>query len=455
MKKSIFLTSLFFVLLISSVSALQITQRVIDEVIVPDFEKPAQVELTIRDADEGFYNIYTLTDVYISPTNSIRLNEGTNKIVIEIHPTQHLKQRGHYTFAYSVKKIDGDNFPDKITLKVADFADLVEISSDTIDISSNKITFYVQNKENTEMQNIKARFSSVLFNEEREFDLNPRQKTEITINADDEKLRSTRAGVYIIKADVETKEGIKTIEGKLYLGEKKGLLSEDDSNGIIINTRTITRVNSGNVPEVVEVEIKKNIFSGLFTTFNIEPTSKERRWLTVTYIWNEKVEPAEMLTIRAKTNYLIPILLAFFAAILIIGLKRFKETKVEVTKSVHRVSAKGGEFALKVRISIKARKNVENVSLIDKIPGVVKVYEKFGLVKPDKIDSANRRLQWNVGNLNAGEERVFNYMVYSKVGIVGTFSLPEALVVFEENSEIKEVESNRALFTHEPPKKEE
>ena len=48
-----------------------------------------------------------------------------------------------------------------------------------------------------------------------------------------------------------------------------------------------------------------------------------------------------------------------------------------------------------------------------------------------------------------GEERVFNYLIYSKVGIVGKFSLPEAIAVFEKNNEIHEVKSNKVFFMSE------
>jgi hypothetical protein len=68
------------------------------------------------------------------------------------------------------------------------------------------------------------------------------------------------------------------------------------------------------------------------------------------------------------------------------------------------------------------------------------------MVKPDKINAENRRIHWNIGDLNAGEERLFTYIVYSKVGIVGKFSLPGALAVFEKDGKIHEVESNKVFF---------
>jgi hypothetical protein len=68
------------------------------------------------------------------------------------------------------------------------------------------------------------------------------------------------------------------------------------------------------------------------------------------------------------------------------------------------------------------------------------------MVKPDKIDSANRRIHWNIGDLNSGEVRMFTYIIYSKVGVVGKFALPKALSVFEHNGRIHEVNSNKVFF---------
>ncbi|MBT7238024.1 hypothetical protein HN865_04160 [Candidatus Woesearchaeota archaeon] len=57
--------------------------------------------------------------------------------------------------------------------------------------------------------------------------------------------------------------------------------------------------------------------------------------------------------------------------------------------------------------------------------------------------------------MDLGEERVFSYIVYSKIGVVGKFSLPEALAVFEKEGEIHEVESNKVFFLSEQTSKDE
>ena len=192
------------------------------------------------------------------------------------------------------------------------------------------------------------------------------------------------------------------------------------------------------------------MISRLFTSFNIEPTFTARDGWTVRYLWIKgKLVPTESYTVKATTNYVLPFLIFIVLIMAIVGYRRFSETKLEVKKSVMPVKTKGGEFALKVTLSLKARQEVENVTLVDKIPSMVKIYKKFGTVKPDKIDPASRRVHWHIGDLEAGEERTFDYIIYSKVGIVGKFSLPRALAVFEKEGSIHEIDSNNVFFMNE------
>ena len=448
MKNLIFIL-LLSILLTSTASALIIEERVINDATITEFSQPAKFELTIREAEPGTYNLYTLTDVRLLPASSVYLNAGTNKLTIYVYATE-FTPRGSYTFTYFLKKIDGESFEDRLSIKVVDLKDAIDINSDSNDPDSGKIGFYIINLVQSELTDVKANFSSVFFdNFEYVFDLKPYEKKEFTIQIDKEKIKTIAAGSYILSAEFDTNKGKQRVDGKIYLGEKKVVKSESDSSGILIRTNTVSKINAGNVLETVNIKIKRNIFTRIFTSFNNEPNLVDREGFVITYSWTKQLGPAEILTIKAKTNYIFPLLIIVFCVLIILGIKRYLATAIEIKKSAHHVRTKGKEFALKVRIRIKAKKDLENVSLIDRIPAIVKVYEKFGLIKPTVIDARNRRLQWDIGDLMNGEERVFNYLIYSKVGIVGKFSLPEAIAVFEKNNEIHEVKSNKVFFMSE------
>ena len=99
-------------------------------------------------------------------------------------------------------------------------------------------------------------------------------------------------------------------------------------------------------------------------------------------------------------------------------------------------------------LHVKARKPVQQIQLIDRLPGMTQLYERFG-IKPDKIDHATRRLIWHIAHLNAGEERIYSYIIYSKVNIVGRFELPAAAASFHYAGKMEDIFSNRAFFVSE------
>lgn len=434
----------------SLVSALEISAEYDTNILVHDVDNSIELTLKITNASEGIYNLYTLADISIQPSETFTIKEELFEKKFTITAKDNLDVEGHYSFTYTLNHRNIEKFDEKMLVNLMNLEDVIEIGSDSIDPALGELSFYIQNKESVNLKNLSAKFSSILFETERTFNLGPNEKLKIFVDVDENKLKKTKAGVYIIKSIFQTEKGTKEIEGNLYLGEKKGITSTEDKSGILIKSETITKVNVGNILESVQVKLNRNIFSRLFTNFNIEPTFVERKGLVVEYTWiKERLNPAEAYTVKAKTNYVFPFLVVIVAILALLGFKRFSETKIEVKKSVSHVKTKNEEFALKITLSLKAKQEIENVSLIDKVPPIVKIYKKFGLIKPDKIDAESRRIHWNIGDLNAGEERVFTYIVYSKVGVVGKFSLPKALVVFEKEEKIYEVESNKVFFMNE------
>ena len=146
-----------------------------------------------------------------------------------------------------------------------------------------------------------------------------------------------------------------------------------------------------------------------------------------------------------KTNYTFPFILLLLIIASGFLAHRYSRTNVVAQKQVTHVRTKSGQFAVKVQIAIRARTDVKNIQVIDRLPGMMKLYDKFG-TKPSKLDATTRRMFWNIDHLRTGEERVVSYIIYSTVSVVGRLELPPALVVFEHNGALHEVPSNRAFF---------
>jgi hypothetical protein len=199
--------------------------------------------------------------------------------------------------------------------------------------------------------------------------------------------------------------------------------------------------------------IKKNIISRLFTSFDPDPDAVERIGSIVYYTWNKDLKPGETMQIRVKTNWLYPLLLIIFVVAIIILVKQSTATDVIIRKKVSYVKAKGGQFALKVTLFVNSKTYVERVNIVDRLPSLMKVYERFGGEKPTRVSEEARLIEWDFEKLEQGEIRTISYIIYSKnVGVMGKFALPSAVAIYQKEGEIKEASSNKAYFVTEQRK---
>ena len=100
-----------------------------------------------------------------------------------------------------------------------------------------------------------------------------------------------------------------------------------------------------------------------------------------------------------------------------------------------------------------AKKHVEKINIIDRLPHLVKIYEKFGGEQPKRINEKNKRIEWEFDELEEGETKILSYVIYSKIGIIGKFALPKATAIYEKDGKINESESNKAFFVAEQRRK--
>jgi hypothetical protein len=442
-KLSIIIATIF---LLSMAFALEVSEELNTRVIIKEFNTPIEMELTVTNASSGLYNVYTLSDIIITPADIFPHSGGTIQKTFYLSENNRLETEGFYIFTYTLNHREVEQIDKKVTLNLLSIADVLDISTETITLEDTEAKVIIKNLEDITINDLVVEFSSVLFTKVETFSIGPKGETTLTIPLDLEKIKKVKAGTYIIDSKITTPEGEVLAKGKLYLNEQREVRSEEDSAGIIVRSITVTKTNVGNAVEDVQVVIEKNIISRLFTTFNIEPTSMERDGTKIVFTWDDKLYPSDTIKIIAKTNNAFPLLIIIAIILAYFGITRLLRKRIEVRKSVSVVKTKGGDFALKVHINLKAKKDVENVSLVDKLPAMVKLYNKFGTVKPTKIDAHHRKIQWVIGNLEAGEERVFNYIIYSKVGVMGKFSLPKARVVFESDNNISETTSNSVFF---------
>jgi hypothetical protein len=448
--KSTILILAFLFLILPCVLAINIhvEKQSDNEVYIPGINKPVVFNLKITNyGTTDSFEFYNLVGFKMSPVGEVTIKEDETKDVqLEISPIGELKQRGGYSFSYYIKGKDSSEVKETLIFRIIDFEDLFELGSGEVDPTSNTMKIYIYNKESFNFNEVNAKFSSPFFKLDETFPLGPNQKKEFVVQLNKEDFKELMAGFYTLNAEITAEGKTANLEAAIKFVQQDLLVTTKTDDGIIINTEVITKKNEGNTVVDTETVIKKNIISRVFTSFNIEPTSVDRMGSTVYYSWKSSVQPGEVLTIESKTNWTWPLLCIIFIIIIVILAKRYSESDLVLTKRISFVKAKGGEFALKVSVFVKARRTVLNISLVDRLPQIVQLYEQFGKEVPSRIDQANKRLEWNFDRLEEGEMRVINYIVYSKIGVLGKFALPQATAIYERDGKVKEVASNKAFY---------
>ena len=445
----------FFLPVLSAIN-LNIEKTSENEIMILDMEEPAVFDLTIENAglsDE--FEFYTFFALLEAPKGLVTINHGeTKEVQVKLLPTYNLKT-GFSTFTLFIRAKDGTEIEQQLTMRIINLEDAFEVGSGDLDPDTNSLEVYIHNKMNFNFESLTAKFSSPFFEFEENFALGPNQRKNFYIDLDKEDFKKIVAGFYTLKVELTSKGKTAEVEGVIKFIEKDIVTTIKKEAGFIISRKIIEKSNDGNTIASSETVIKKNIISRLFTSFSPEPDIVEREGLKYYYSWVREIKPGEDLKIIVRTNWLIPFLIIFLIVAIVVLAKKFSKTNMVLKKKVTFVRAKGGEFALKVSLFVHAKKYIEKVQIIDRLPALVKIYEKFGGEIPSKVEEDKRRLEWNFEKLEAGEIRVISYIIYSKVGVLGKFALPSATAIFQRDGVIKNEESNRAFFMAEQRTKDE
>jgi len=459
MRKVIFLFCLAL-LILPAVYALNldVTTNSTDVVMIRDIDQPAMFNLQVRNMGSGDYvQFYNLLGFSMPPKGTVLIGQSeTKNIPLTIYPRSDLDYNGHYTFNYFIQGSAGDSLPESVTFKIIDLQDAFSVGASEINPKSNSVTIYIRNMVNFNFKDINAEFNSPFFRLNKQVSLAPYEQKQFEVTLNKEDFKSLLAGFYTLSTNVKIGEKTATVEGGISFSEENILNVSEKKYGFLIFTNIIQKINEGNVIADSQTVVNKNIISRLFTTSDPQPDIVEREGLRIVYTWENKIQPGSVLTIIVRTNWLLPLFIILFVAAIVFLVIQFTKTTLSLDKKVTFLRAKGGEFALKVTVVVTAKKFAERITVIDRLPYLAKIYEKFGAEKPTKVDEKNRRLEWQFDKLMPGESRVLNYVIYSKVGILGRFALPTARAVYQREGKVHEAESNQAfLVTEQGVKREE
>lgn len=452
---------LILIMLISFASAIDLSVKStpISNTIITDLNEPAIYDLTITNNEETeSFTIYSLIGIDIIPNTPTIINSKDTKVIrIQLYPQKSLSSKLEtLAFEYEIKNSKNQLEKHTLTVNIMNIEKAISMSPENIDPKSENINIQIKNLATYNFDDLKLKFSSPLFSDyQKDFPLNSMETKVISIPLDKDKLKVANSGHYLGNVEIETKGKKINHEILINFVELPNIETKETNTGTLINKHEIIKNNLGNTNERVRITIQKGFFSYLFTTTksNSPLTDSKFSGLSRIYSWEKQLNPNENLSVSATTNWFFPMIILVLLILAVFTIKKYVERDFIFRKNVSFVRTKGGEFALRITLKLRAKKFVKKVNITDRLPHLVNLYEKFGAVAPDKIDTHNKRLEWNLESMNRGEEKVFSYIIYShKVGIIGKFELPAARVVYEQNQKIKHLTSNKAFFINEPVK---
>lgn len=457
MQKGVVLLLVLLIIPLGLAAPVEITAVDHGSVVIKELNNPAKFTLNLRNfgATDAF-EIYSLVGVNMYPKGNFLLESGkTTQVDIEAVPSQDIRDAysGYFIFDYEIQSPKNGITKDTLRIKIVNLGDVLSITSPGVKPGDQNAMIIIKNLENTYLEDVPLKFESDFFEGSAVINLGPFEETNVTVPITSTKLAKAEAGTYPLITTASFGDKRIKLAGDLKYLEKGSLAVSESTDGALVRTTTYQKVNEGNIPIVAEIVDTKSLISRLFTTHNPRPQTSENSGFVVRYVWRQELAPGNALVVTSKTNYTVPFVLLLIIIAVLFVVKFVGLRPVMVRKQVSAVKTKGGELALRVRVSVKARSHVDNLQVIERVPTVMKLYDKFG-IKPDKFDHATRRIIWNLPQLNAGEERVYSYILYSSVKLVGKVQLPSTTVIFEKGGATHEVVSNTAFLASEFSNKE-
>ena len=199
----------------------------------------------------------------------------------------------------------------------------------------------------------------------------------------------------------------------------------------------VSITNPGNVLNTQEARIPLSVIDALLTSSKDGSVKSYdgQRYLT----WQLELAPGAMVVKNYVTNRRV-LLYLLIAIVLFLVFYWSVRSPIKITKKATVTKGEEGMVS-QVKITLEVQnlssKPIRSVEISDLVPAIANVQRslELGTLKPHHIKHLHKgsKLIWKVAELDAREHRLITYKVKAKLNILGTFSLPRAIVAFPQN----------------------
>lgn len=252
-------------------------------------------------------------------------------------------------------------------------------------------------------------------------------------------------GAMTLTARTETLDGVRQDRRRatIRVAEVENVqVSGSEDPGVLAPRHTLTAVNQGNVRALdTTVEADVPSYMGLFVAFSRAPNGSVTEQGITTYTWNlGDLDPGEERTVSYTINYWVPLLIALI--LLVAGFVAFRAWRSpHIVKRVYR---KQGQQSVHLRVENRSSRKLQGVVVRDYVPSIASLIEKFDASPPQTIREGEEgtELEWRIGTLEPGEERILTYTIAPQVQVEEAVSLPSAHMRYERRGSTTKTHSH-------------
>ena len=239
---------------------------------------------------------------------------------------------------------------------------------------------------------------------------------------------------------------LKILPVELELREKK-----EERTGFLTRDIIYKVHNPSNIPKTGTFAAKDASFFGRIFSSSIPEAQYDRT--TNSYVWEVSLQGDEITEVVIKYNYR-GLFYLVIVIVLVLVVFHFLKPDIFISKSISRVSyhADGTLAGAKIVVHLKnkTRETLRNISVAETIPEITHYQQKAiaGSLEPSSIKQLEHTtvITWKIDELSPGEERLVSYVVRSRLGVVGSLTLPASRISFVRNEKKQVIYSNTVLI---------
>jgi len=311
-----------------------------------------------------------------------------------------------------------------------------------------RITIDLRNRNKLNITEMKIKLSSIVINKEVITSVGPLEEKTIIITHQFDPLEPPKKDTVTFSLYVDG-NSIRTIEDiPIEIIAYSDIIESSELEKSFLKTeKKITYTNDGNIRKQETLKIEIGFFKDIVTSTNpktyvLKEDGKRYRALDV------DLKPGAKTEIIIVKNFRPLVAIITIVIILTILYYVFRSPIVVEKQAVVLNTKDGGIINMKIMMNVRNRtpKVIKNVVIIDRVPNIADIEKEFqiGTLKPDKIishEKSSNIIKWNIDVLEKYEERIITYKIKSKLGILGGFKLPTAVIKYEN-------EKGKDVITH-------